>query len=106
MMTQSCWLGTYVVDDCGGWGAGQHRRSTRRASIGQGFRRVNIVRVAMNDGINQWRTDTAAVCYQPDVVLHQSLALRRCLVGWPLTLGDGVDHINDDKGTLLWVQLQ
>src|SRR6516164_677080 len=97
MMTQSC-----------GWGrmSSMIAAAGVPASIGEGFRRVNIVRAAMNNSINHWRTDTAAVRYQPDVVLHQSLALRWCLVGWSLPLGDGVDHINDDKGTLLWVQLQ
>src|SRR5262245_49038641 len=97
-------LGTYFIDDLSSWGTGQHGRSTRRPSIRKGFRRVNIVRMAMNDGVNQWRTDIAAVRHQPDVVLHQHLTVRRGAVGWALALGDGVDYINNDEGTLLWVQ--
>ena len=74
------------------------------ASIGESLRSVTIVRVTMNNGVNQGRANTTAVCDQPDVVLHQSLTVRWGGVGWPLALGDSVDHVNDDKGTFLWFQ--
>src|SRR4030095_6466766 len=97
-------LGTYFIDDLSSWGPGQHGRSTRRASICKGFRSVKIVRMAMNDGVNQWRTDMAAVRHQSDVVLHQRLTMWRGVVGRSLALGDGVDHVNNYKKPRLSVQ--
>src|SRR5262249_41707201 len=92
------------IDDFGRGRASQERCTTGWTGIGEGFGCIEIVWMAMNDGVNERCANTPTVGYQADEILYQRLAVRWCLVRWPLAFGDRVDHIDDDKGALLGLQ--
>src|SRR5262249_51943927 len=56
-------LWAQFIDDFGRRCASQERRTTGWTGISEGFGRIEIIRMAMNDGVDERRAHTPTVCY-------------------------------------------